>query len=75
MYHGKLYYGTVWNDIEKKILLQNMLDGKVANAEGLRHELEENGELVKFIFSDKEVVAEQESDGNHLDMLKDVFNV
>ena len=31
MRDGKPYYGTVWNDIEKKILLQNMIDGKVAN--------------------------------------------
>lgn len=31
MRDGKPYYGTVWNDIEKKILLQNMIDGKVTN--------------------------------------------
>ena len=34
------------------------------DAEGLRHEMEENGQLVKFIFSGNEVVVEEESDGN-----------
>ena len=36
------------------------------DAEGLRHELEENGELVKFIFSGKEAVVEQNEDGNRI---------
>ena len=31
MRDGKPYYGTVWNDIEKKIVLQNVIDGKVTN--------------------------------------------
>ena len=34
------------------------------DAEGLRHEMEENGQLVKFIFSGNEVVEEEENDGN-----------
>jgi hypothetical protein len=28
---GKPYYGVVWNDIEKKILVKNMWNGKVTN--------------------------------------------
>ena len=32
------------------------------DAEGLRHEMEENGRLVSFIFSDREVVAEREKE-------------
>ena len=32
------------------------------DAEGLRHEIEENGRLVSFIFSDREVVAEREKE-------------
>lgn len=34
------------------------------DAEGLRHEMEENGQLVQFLYSGREVVAETESDGN-----------
>ena len=34
------------------------------DAEGLRHEMEENGELVKFLFSGDKVVAEEEGNGN-----------
>ena len=31
MRDGKPYYGAVWNDIEKKILLKNMFCGKVSH--------------------------------------------
>lgn len=34
------------------------------DAEGLRHEMEENGRLVQFLYSDREVIAETRSDGN-----------
>ncbi len=34
------------------------------DAEGLRAEMEENGQLVQFLYSSREVVAETESDGN-----------
>mgnify|MGYP000444531260 FL=1 len=35
------------------------------DAEGLRAEMEENGQLVKFLYNeDREAVAEEESDGN-----------
>ena len=34
------------------------------DAEGLRAELEENGKLVRFIYSDKEAITEEGSDGN-----------
>ena len=35
------------------------------DAEGLRAEMEENGRLVQFLYNeDREVVAEEESDGN-----------
>lgn len=32
--------------------------------EGLRHEMEENGELVRFIFRDREVIAEEKEKGD-----------
>ena len=42
------------------------MSGKVQvnhyDAEGLRHEIEENGKLVSFIFSNREVVAEREKE-------------
>ena len=34
------------------------------DAEGLRHEMEENGQLVQFLYADREVIAETQSDGN-----------
>ena len=34
------------------------------DVEGLCHEMEENGALVKFLFSGDKVVAEEESNGN-----------
>ena len=34
------------------------------DAEGLRHEMEENGRLVQFLYADREVIAETQSDGN-----------
>lgn len=49
-------------------------DGQVQinryDAEGLRHEIEENGQLVQFLYSGKEVVAETESDGNVIRYIK-----
>ena len=36
------------------------------DAEGLRHEMEENGKLVRFIYSEKEMVAEEDSNGEIL---------
>jgi YD repeat-containing protein len=44
-----------------------MFDGNIEisryDAEGLRHEMEENGRLVQFIFRDKEVVTEEREAG------------
>jgi len=34
------------------------------DGEGLRHEMEENGKLVKFLYADREAVAEEKEDGN-----------
>lgn len=34
------------------------------DAEGLRYEMEENGQLVQFLYSGREVIAETESDSN-----------
>ena len=34
------------------------------DAEGLRYEMEENGQLVQFLYADREVIAETQSDGN-----------
>ena len=33
------------------------------DAEGLRHELEENGKLIKFIYNDQDVIAEENDEG------------
>ena len=40
------------------------------DVEGLRHELEENGKLVQFLYSDREVVVETEADGNTIRYLR-----
>ena len=49
-------------------------DGQVQinhyDAEGLHHELEENGKLVQFLYSDREVVAETGTDGTTIRYLR-----
>ena len=40
------------------------------DAEGLRHEMEENGRLVRFIFHKGEVVAEQEENSNVIRLIR-----
>ena len=40
------------------------------DAEGLRHEMEENGRLVRFIFHKGEAVAEQEENGNVIRLIR-----
>ena len=36
------------------------------DGEGLRHEMEENGRLVKFLYHDREAVAEEKEDGKYI---------
>ena len=40
------------------------------DAEGLRHEMEENGRLVQFLFSGREVVAETKEDASTIRYLR-----
>ena len=40
------------------------------DAEGLRHEMEENGRLVRFIFHKGEAVAEQEENSNVIRLIR-----
>ena len=56
-----------YDDFNRTVKVETF-DGNIQvsryDAEGLRHEMEENGSLVKFIFNpDREVIAEQNSLG------------
>ena len=61
---GRAAYGY---DTFNRCTKVETFDGNVQvnryDAEGLRHEMEENGELVSFIFRDREVVAEESEKG------------
>ena len=50
---------------QKKIInFENRVQVNHYDGEGLRHEMEENGKLVKFLYADREAVAEEKEDGN-----------
>ncbi len=51
-----------FNRMEKAETFSGKIQVNHYDAEGLRHEIEENGKLVSFIFSDREVVAETEKE-------------
>ena len=52
---------TIRVDLQNGDSLENHYD-----AEGLRNEILENGELVQFLFDGREICVETESDGNHV---------
>ena len=51
-----------FNRMEKAETFNGKIQVNHYDAEGLRHEIEENGRLVSFIFSAREVVAEREKE-------------
>ncbi len=59
--HAKYSYDG-FNRMEKAETFTGKIQMNHYDAEGLRHEREENGRLVSFIFSDREVVAEREKE-------------
>ena len=58
------YTYDAFNRMEKAELKDGRTQVNRYDAEGLRHEMEENGKLVQFLYSGRNVVAETESDGN-----------
>ena len=58
------YTYDAFNRMEKAELADGQTQVNRYDAEGLRHELEENGKLVQFLYKNKEVVVETEEDGN-----------
>lgn len=58
------YSYDLFNRLEKAETFNGDVQKNRYDAEGLRHEMEENGRLVQFLYSGKEVVAEKEDDGN-----------
>ena len=54
-----------FNRVEQVTTAEGKVQTNHYDAEGLRHEMEENGELVKFLFNEnREVEVEEESSGN-----------
>lgn len=58
------YTYDAFNRMEKAEGKDGQIQVNRYDAEGLRHEMEENGKLVQFLYSGREVVAETEADGN-----------
>lgn len=63
-YGTEKYSYDAFNRMEKAERHDGQVQVNRYDAEGLRHEMEENGKLVQFLYSGREVVAETESDGN-----------
>ena len=52
-----------FNRQKKIVTFENKTQVNHYDGEGLRHEMEENGRLVKFLYADREVAAEEKEDG------------
>ena len=59
-----LYSYDGFNRQKKIVNFENKVQVNHYDGEGLRHEMEENGKLVKFLYADREAVAEEKEDGN-----------
>ena len=59
-----IYSYDGFNRQKKIINFENKVQVNHYDGEGLRHEMEENGKLVKFLYADREAVAEEKEDGN-----------
>ena len=59
-----IYTYDGFNRQKKIVNFESKVQVNHYEGEGLRHEMEENGNLVKFLYADREVVAEEKEDGN-----------
>ena len=59
-----IYSYDGFNRQKKIVNFENKVQVNHYDGEGLRHEMEENGKLVKFLYADREAVAEEKEDGN-----------
>ena len=59
-----IYSYDGFNRQKKIINFESRVQVNHYDGEGLRHEMEENGKLVKFLYADREAVAEEKEDGN-----------
>ncbi|MBQ2800428.1 MAG: DUF2380 domain-containing protein, partial [Lachnospiraceae bacterium] len=59
-----IYSYDGFNRQKKIVNFESKVQVNHYDGEGLRHEMEENGNLVKFLYADREVVAEEKEDGN-----------
>ena len=59
-----IYTYDGFNRQKKIVNFQSKVQVNHYDGEGLRHEMEENGNLIKFLYADREVVAEEKEDGN-----------
>ena len=59
-----IYSYDGFNRQKKIVNFESKVQVNHYDGEGLRHEMEENGKLVKFLYNDREAVAEEKEDGN-----------
>ena len=64
------YYYDAFNRTVKVETFDGNVQVNRYDAEGLRHEMEENGRLVRFIFHKGEAVAEQEENSNVIRLIR-----
>lgn len=61
-----IYSYDGYNRQKKIVNFENKTQINRYDGEGLRHEIEENGKLVKFLYHDREAVAEEKEDGKYI---------
>ena len=61
-----IYSYDGFNRQKKIVNFENKTQINRYDGEGLRHEMEENGRLVKFLYHDREAVAEEKEDGKYI---------
>ena len=61
-----IYSYDGFNRQKKVVNFENKVQVNHYDGEGLRHEMEENGKLVKFLYADREAVAEEKEDGKYI---------
>lgn len=65
-----LYTYDGFNRQKKIRTFDNKVQVNHYDGEGLRHEMEENGQLVKFLYADREAIAEEKEDGSIIRFLR-----
>ena len=65
-----IYSYDGFNRQKKIINFEDKVQVNHYDGEGLRHEMEENGKLVKFLYNDRKAVVEEKEDGNTIRLIR-----